>query len=320
MSVSDETVLHCYRFLLGREPEDPADIALHAKAANWQDLRHAFISSAEFHQGVGKELTANIAAIGQLMGEKDNNVEVRCTPEQLQAMFNGIAANWTKFGETEPHWSVLTNPVFFQDTLQEHLDSFFAYGKVDIEIALNYLSRAGLPATGFDSVMDFGCGVGRLTAALAPHTREILGVDISPSHLREAAKSMELLSVTNAKFAQIKTVDDILGLGTFDLVYSRLVLQHNPPPIIAAVYERLLGTLRPGGVAIVQIPTYLKGQKFSVTDYLAGTAPTMEMNALPQHEIFRIIQQQNCVTLEVRECTDLRAIEGVSHTFVVQKQ
>ncbi|MDG2514462.1 class I SAM-dependent methyltransferase [Sphingobium yanoikuyae] len=234
-------------------------------------------------------------------------------------MFDGIAENWKKFGETEPHWSVLTNPVFFKDSLQEHLDAFFAHGQIDVDNALSYLSRAGLPATGFDRVMDFGCGVGRLTVALAPHARRIVGVDISPSHLREAAKTMESKSITNAEFAQIRSVDDIDDLGTFDLIFSRIVLQHNPPPIMAAIYERLLSALRPGGVAIVQIPTFLKGWRFSVAEYLAGTAPAMEMNALPQHEIFRIIEQQDCVTLEVRECTDLREIQGVSHTFVVQK-
>ncbi|QGP80827.1 class I SAM-dependent methyltransferase [Sphingobium sp. CAP-1] len=320
MPVSDDVVVNAYRFLFGREPENQDVIALNSKAQDWQDLRNAFIHSDEFKNGIAQTLSlGGKAPIGQHMNERDNDVEVHCSPEQLQMMFDGIARNWKQFGDTEPHWSVLTNPVFFKDKLPQYLDAFFAHGQIDVEHALSYLARAGLPATGFDRAMDFGCGVGRLTVALAPHTRSIVGVDISPSHLREAEKTMAAKSIRNAKFQQIRMVDDIDGLGTFDFIFSRIVLQHNPPPIMAAIYRKLLGVLRPGGVAVIQIPTYLKGRPFSVDAYLSGDAPDMEMNALPQHEIFRIIQEQGCITLEVRECTDLRDIHGISHTFVVQK-
>jgi hypothetical protein len=39
MPVSHDAVVHCYRFLLGREPENAEVIAINARAANWQDLR-----------------------------------------------------------------------------------------------------------------------------------------------------------------------------------------------------------------------------------------------------------------------------------------
>lgn len=318
MPVSKELVVQAYRLILGREPENEQVLEANAKATDWRELRRAFLSSSEFKRQTGVGMS-NRQPIGQFMDVRTNDVEVDCTAEQLQQMFDGIARNWKKFGETEPHWSVLTNPVFRQETLAEHLDAFFLHGKADVQNALNFLSRADLPATGFDRVMDFGCGVGRLTVALAPHARTVVGVDISPSHLREAEITVRDKLLDNCEFKQIHTVDDVEKLGTFDLIVSRIVLQHNPPPIIAAIYRRLLNTLRPGGAAIIQIPTYMMGQKFRVADYLASTAPAMEMNAIPQHEIFRIIRETGCEVIEVRETDDVGPIGGLSHTFAVRR-
>lgn len=318
MPVTDDLVVSAYRLILGREPENEQVVKANSQAPNWQELRRAFLMSEEFRRHSGEGVVVG-SPIGQFMNVRKNEVEVACTPEQLQQMFDGIAANWKMFGETEPHWSVLTNPVFYKESLPEHLDDFFAHGKMDVEHALNFLSRADLPATNFERVMDFGCGVGRLTVALAPHARTVVGVDISPSHLREAEKTVAAKSVTNCEFKQIHTVEGIKDLGTYDLIISRIVLQHNPPPIIAAIYRQLLNALRPGGAAIIQIPTYMRGQKFKVADYLASKAPDMEMNALPQHEIFRIIHETGCLPIEVRETDDIGPLGGLSHTFAVRR-
>ncbi len=211
----------------------------------------------------------------------------------------------------------MTNPIFFKDTLPHHIDAFFAHGRSDVEQALNYLRRAGLPATDFDRVMDFGCGVGRLTVALSPYARSIVGVDVSEGHLREATKAAEGFQIQNATFTSIASVADIDHLGNFDLVVSRLVLQHNPPPIMAAIYRKLLSSLRRGGVAVVQMPTFIAGQRFVVAEYLDGENVQMEMNALPQNEIFKIIADEGCRPIEVRECTHLGVFDGLSHTFAV---
>jgi malonyl-CoA O-methyltransferase len=38
------------------------------------------------------------------------------------------------------------------------------------------------------SVLDVGCGLGRLTAKLAIHNREVTGVDLSPEMIARAQK------------------------------------------------------------------------------------------------------------------------------------
>jgi hypothetical protein len=65
------------------------------------------------------------------------------------------------------------------------------------------------------------------------------------------------------------------------------------------------------------MPTFIAGQSFSVATYLASANEPMEMNALPQHEAFRIIAETGCVPIEVRECSHLGEVDGLSHTFAV---
>ncbi len=89
---------------------------------------------------------------------------------------------------------------------------------------------------------------------------------------------------------------------------------------MATIYAKLLQCLRPGGVAVVQMPTFIKGQRFSVVDYLASPVEPMEMNALPQRDVFRIIAEQGCIPLEVREDDHLGEVDGISTTFAVMRR
>ena len=258
--------------------------------------------------------------IGRHLDVREQQIEVECSAEQLQAMFDRVAANWKRFGDTEPHWSVLTNPLFLRDSFPAHVEPFFEHGRYDVDRLLAFAGRAGIEPSGFARALDFGCGVGRLTVALAPYAQSVVGVDVSEGHLVEAGKSVEARGVDNAAFVLLDAIDDIETLGTFDLIVSRIVLQHNPPPVMAAIYARLLARLRPRGIAIVQMPTFIRHWRFSVADYLRGENVPMEMNALPQHEIFKIIAEQGCRALEVREDDDLGdGLDGLSHVFAVAR-
>jgi SAM-dependent methyltransferase len=157
-----------------------------------------------------------------------------------------------------------------------------------------------------------------LTLALAPHADKVVGVDISPPHLRLARERAAATGVGNVQFESIASVNDLDRYEGFDFVICRIVLQHNPPPVMAALYAKLLSALAPGGIAIVQIPTFIHGQSFAAADYLVSEQPQMEMNSLPQQVIFRIIEEAACRTIEVRE--DVAAGDGaLSHVFFVQK-
>jgi len=318
MTVSREEATYAYRLILGREPESEQVLEQAMAAQNLAHLRQVFLGSMEFAQKY-ESSPERLLPIGRFFEAPSVDIDIACTPEQLQAMFDRIGKAWQAFGETEPHWSVLTNDVFRQENLAANIEHFYGSGHADVDVHLNFLRRAGLPVS-FDKVLDFGCGVGRLTLALASHARTAVGVDISPPHLKLAVEQADKQAITNVEFEAIGSVNDLDRYRDFDFVLSRIVLQHNPPPVMAAIYAKLLAALARGGVAVVQMPTYMHERHFSAADYLASEQPQMEMNALPQPIIYRLIEEADCRLIEVREDGSAGNMPALSHTFVVQRR
>ena len=115
----------------------------------------------------------------------------------------------------------------------------------------------------------------------------------------------------------------MVNLEQADLVYSVIVLQHNPPPVIHMLVRAFLKALNPGGVAYFQVPTYRVGYRFSPGEYLENEGKThamMEMHVLPQRIIFQTACEESCELVEVLEddWTGLRLGE-VSNTFMIRK-
>jgi SAM-dependent methyltransferase len=316
MSVTREEAIYAYRLILGREPENQTVVEQAMAADDLAHLRDVFLGSREFTDSFAGG--PRPLPVGRFLEVSEIDIDLDCTPAQLQAMFDRIGEAWRAFGETEPHWSVLVDDGYRQENLQANIDRFYRSGEADIDVHFNFLRRAGI-RTSFDKALDFGCGVGRLTLALAPHARRVVGVDISPPHLGLATERAQEQGIGNVDFESIVSVADLDRYRGIDLVISRIVLQHNPPPVMAALLSGLLGALASGGVAIIQIPTFIQEQRFSASDYLANEQPQMEMNFLPQPAIYRLIDEAGCRLIEVRE-DGAAGDTAVSHTFVMQKR
>lgn len=115
-----------------------------------------------------------------------------------------------------------------------------------------HLDEVGL-APAEERALDFGCGAGRLTIALADRVGSAVGVDISEPML---AKARELDTVGRCDFVRndredLAQFDDT----SFDVVMSSLVLQHLPPNLARGYLAELVRVLRPGGALIVQLVT-----------------------------------------------------------------
>jgi hypothetical protein len=84
--------------------------------------------------------------------------------------------------------------------------------------------------------------------------------------------------------------------------------------------QRLLATLKPGGVGLFQIPCAFADYEFDLAAYLdeIDTRDSMEMHALPQHVVFDEIQRSGCRLVESVE--DGRIVPlARSFTFLVQR-
>jgi SAM-dependent methyltransferase len=119
-----------------------------------------------------------------------------------------------------------------------------------------------------------------------------------------------------------ETANDFrLAIEPCDFFYSVIVLQHNPPPVILTLIRNALEALKPGGIALFQVPTYIVGYSFDLHDWLATDQTIhMEMHCVPQDAVMEAIFVSGCRLLSVREDGCSNATIGmVSNTFLCVK-
>ncbi|MEU4336555.1 class I SAM-dependent methyltransferase [Micromonospora lupini] len=211
---------------------------------------------------------------------------------------NDVRRDWTKLGAEDPLWAVLVQPG--KRGGRWDVDEFLATGRADVEETTDWLGQLGLP-TRWERVLDFGCGAGRLSQGLAPQADEVVGVDIAPSML-ETARQLDR-SAGNIRFV-LNDAPDLSQFpdGHFDLVYSALVLQHLPRPAIDSYLAEFLRVLRPGGIAVVGLPTEpartAKGLIWQVVPFgliswaqrrLLDYPAPMSMTAVPDADMARLV-------------------------------
>ena len=281
-----------------------------ASLGSLQDVYTTLFGSPEFR--------GRLVVNPEEKGTTPQDIEVQAPPETLARMVAHVEATWTRLGETEPHWSVVTDPRFKQDHIAHHGDLYRDYGRQDDERFGFACARAGIDLGRYSTCFELGCGTGRITEFLARRFPQVIGADISTAHLAEARAA--LAGIGNVSLLHVARLDDLATLPRYDFIYTRIVLQHNPPPVIAVILARLLAGLAPGGAAFVQVPVWIPGYRFAVADYLAGlqTGP-MEMHALPQRDLLAIIHDAGCRVRELREDPLGPQFGGISNTVVLEK-
>jgi SAM-dependent methyltransferase len=133
---------------------------------------------------------------------------------------------------------------------QPDLERFWADGKRDLDLLLDAL---GMQVRTGEAIVDIGCGVGRLTRALAARAREVWAIDVSAEMLEQARRYN----------AELTNVHWILGDGeslngiedaSADGCVSHVVFQHIPDPEVILAYVREMGrVLKPDGWAAFQV-------------------------------------------------------------------
>ena len=129
-------------------------------------------------------------------------------------------------------------------------DRFWAGG---VEVLDAMLPELGVAIEPGDEVVEIGCGLGRVTRALAARGASVRALDVSPRMLERA----------QALNPSLANVDWVLGDGrtllgiesaSADACFSFVVFQHLPDPEMTLGYVREIGrVLRPGGWAAIQV-------------------------------------------------------------------
>ena len=163
-----------------------------------------------------------------------------------------LQANWNTFGSPDPLWSILTDPT--KKGNRWEVEAFFRTGERECEKVLADARVFGLPRR-FVTALDFGCGVGRVTQALADHFDRCVGVDIAPSMIARANQHNR--HAPSRCWYQVNATDDLALFvdAEFDLIYASRVLQHIEPRYTRNYLAEFIRVLRPGGLVIVDLPS-----------------------------------------------------------------
>jgi SAM-dependent methyltransferase len=152
----------------------------------------------------------------------------------------GYQRDWDELARREPYFAVVTD----RNYLLDHLDDdarrrFFESGEADVA-GLFDLIRQHVDEFTPESALDYGCGVGRLSRALARRVTRVTGCDVSPEMIAIAKQNVEGVNFTTS-----------LGDERFDLIVSLIVFQHIPTSEGLEILSRLLSMLNRGGVAAI---------------------------------------------------------------------
>jgi SAM-dependent methyltransferase len=314
-------VAPAYRALLRREP-DPSALQTYSNAIrNGQDLLwllQNLVQSDEFvlhHSGNASPLDT----------APPMDVQTSATnPEEHRALWDHISSVWSKFGSTDPYWSVLTDERFRSKNMTNgaSLEAFYATGQGELLRLEAWLRRNSLELKPDTICAEYGCGVGRLTQWFARRFRRVVAFDISEFHLKAAQDYLSRQGIHNVDFVLVRGNADLQMLSDVDVFYSDRVLQHNPPPIMIDILGATFAGLKNGGYCFFQMPTYSANYSFSMDSYWTDVAANkgMEMHFLPQKSVLELARQHEVFPIEIQPDDVIgNRTCWISNTFLMMK-
>jgi SAM-dependent methyltransferase len=186
---------------------------------------------------------------------------------------------WDDWARTDPLWAILSDPSKSHGRWDR--DEFFSTGRDEIRSVMQDLSERGISVRR-NRCLDFGCGIGRLTQALAEFFEACDGVDISPTMIREAQASNG--HPDRCSFWLNDQADlAIFPSNSFDFIYSNIVLQHIEPDVSQRYVREFVRLLTDDGIAVFQVPSRfvappearLSGGAHVASVALAGEVPPL---------------------------------------------
>jgi SAM-dependent methyltransferase len=118
------------------------------------------------------------------------------------------------------------------------------------ELIISLLGQAGVDHRNFRSILDYGCGCGRVLAGwegrLSSETR-LFGCDINPLLVDFCQKNISHVDVLRTSYYPPLPYQD----GQFDFIYAISVYTHLSLPAMLQWTGEFARILRPGGIALI---------------------------------------------------------------------
>lgn len=167
---------------------------------------------------------------------------------------NDLERTWEIYGRQDPMWAALMDPA--KRGGRWEAEAFFATGEAEIATVFAYLDRLGVNWDRSGEALDFGCGVGRLTQALARRFAAVCGVDISAAMVARATafnrypERCRYVVNTEARLSSFAS-------GSYSFIYTSIVLQHMQPSLSLGYLAEFARVLKRGGALVFQLPERL---------------------------------------------------------------
>ena len=183
--------------------------------------------------------------------------------------------DWEKLGEKDPYFGVITSEAYRGKELDAGtLNAFYRSGQTHIDVILKIAKRQ-FSFEPHGRALDFGCGVGRVTCALAPHFSEVVGLDISAGMLAKAKAHSDQSGLRNIRYLNT-SAGYVIPENDFDFVHSYIVLQHMEIPLGEKAFRQMVRGLRNSGFAAIHFTHgHVKGRFYqSLREILKKNAVT----------------------------------------------
>lgn len=180
------------------------------------------------------------------------------TRQRADKEFQELDKTWEALGAEDPLWAVYSKPGMEKRGWDP--EPFFESGAPTVSAIQRRLEELGAPAPTQDaptSLLDFGCGVGRMSRAWARLGYQVTGVDISESMIQNARDYHE--NEPGITFHANKEENlHLFPDESFDVVFSIVCLQHIPWSIAQNYVAEFSRIVKPGGWIAFQIPSRVK--------------------------------------------------------------
>ena len=217
-----------------------------------------------------------------------------------------MSSSWNALAELDPLWSILSDPE--KKGGKWDPAEFFSTGAREAERVLALCKSNGISVS-YGKLLDFGCGVGRVTRAFSGHFQSCVGIDISQNMVSLARKF-------NADQPRCEFVASDAALlpfaeKSFDFVFSVLVLQHLATKSMILHYiAEFIRVAKDNAVIVFQLPSgvslrrRIQGRRrlWSLLAAIGiprawlfkklGLAP-IKMNGIPRWEVEKFICRQD---------------------------
>ena len=220
-----------------------------------------------------------------------------------------LQRNWEGLAQADPLYAICTDPR--KQNRQWSKEELFATGRQEVAVVLGCIGQLGVSVDRKSPVLDFGCGVGRLTRALAEHFPECWGMDISPTMINLAREFNH--DVPRCRFVlnekdRLESCED----NYFGFIYTSIVLQHIAAKYAIQYIVELIRVLKPGGVFVFQLPDGLResaikklrvklAMRARMQSLLGIARPfSMEMHCINESKIRSLLRSSGAEVVDVR--------------------